>query len=107
MGGRKRLNVGHGAEYTSGFRRRKAPSGATMVCRVHASSGRPPTIPAGWPTQPILHPETTLTVRKLPRNVVLLGGVSLFTDISSEMLYPLVPVFLTTVLGARRWPHWD
>ncbi len=36
----------------------------------------------------------------LSPNVVLLGGVSLFTDISSEMLYPLVPVFLTAVLGA-------
>jgi MFS family permease len=38
--------------------------------------------------------------KKLPRTVVLLGGVSFFTDISSEMLYPLVPVFLTAVLGA-------
>jgi MFS family permease len=37
---------------------------------------------------------------KLPRNVVVLGWVSLFTDISSEMLYPLVPIFLTTVLAA-------
>ncbi len=36
----------------------------------------------------------------IPRNVVLLGWVSLLTDISSEMLYPLVPVFLTTVLNA-------
>jgi MFS family permease len=37
---------------------------------------------------------------KLPRNVFLLGWVSLLTDVSSEMLYPLVPVFLTAVLGA-------
>lgn len=36
----------------------------------------------------------------LSANVFILGGVSLLTDISSEMLYPLVPVFLTTVLGA-------
>lgn len=36
----------------------------------------------------------------LGRNVVLLGIVSLLTDISSEMLYPVVPLFLTTVLGA-------
>ena len=36
----------------------------------------------------------------IPKNVVLLGLVSLCTDISSEMLYPLVPVFLTAVLGA-------
>ncbi|HEY4909740.1 MAG TPA: MFS transporter, partial [Methylomirabilota bacterium] len=34
------------------------------------------------------------------RNVVLLGLTSLLTDISSEMVYPLVPFFLTAVLGA-------
>ena len=34
------------------------------------------------------------------RNVVILGLVSLFTDISSEMIYPLVPLYLTAVLGA-------
>ncbi len=32
-------------------------------------------------------------------NVLFLGLVSLFTDISSEMIYPLLPIFLTTVLG--------
>ncbi|MFV1971812.1 MAG: MFS transporter, partial [Acidimicrobiia bacterium] len=32
--------------------------------------------------------------------VVALGLVSMFTDLSSEMIYPLIPVFLTTVLGA-------
>ncbi len=36
----------------------------------------------------------------LDRNVLLLGVVSLLTDVSSEMIYPLIPVFLTTVLGA-------
>lgn len=36
----------------------------------------------------------------LPRNVVVLSLVSLFTDASSEMIYPLIPVFLATVLGA-------
>ncbi len=36
----------------------------------------------------------------LGRNVVVLGVVSLFTDISSEMLYPVIPLFLTTVLQA-------
>jgi MFS family permease len=36
----------------------------------------------------------------LPANVVVLGVVSLLTDISSEMIYPLLPLFLTTVLGA-------
>jgi len=35
----------------------------------------------------------------LTGNVLILGLVSLFTDISSEMIYPLLPLFLTTVLG--------
>ena len=34
------------------------------------------------------------------RNVFILGLVSLWTDASSEMIYPLVPLFLTQVLGA-------
>lgn len=37
---------------------------------------------------------------RLPRTVVALGVVSLLTDLSSEMIYPLLPVFLSTVLGA-------
>ncbi len=36
----------------------------------------------------------------MSRNVVLLGVVSFFADISSEMVYPLIPLFLTTTLGA-------
>ncbi|MDO8886231.1 MFS transporter [Candidatus Oleimmundimicrobium sp.] len=36
----------------------------------------------------------------IKKNVFVLGLVSLFTDISSEMIYPLVPIFLTSVLGA-------
>ena len=33
-------------------------------------------------------------------NVLILGLVSFFTDVSSEMVYPLLPLFLTGVLGA-------
>jgi MFS family permease len=33
-------------------------------------------------------------------NIILLGITSLLTDISSEMVYPLLPVFLVTTLGA-------
>jgi MFS family permease len=33
-------------------------------------------------------------------NIILLGLTSFFTDISSEMIYPLVPFFLTLKLGA-------
>ncbi|MEW6019626.1 MAG: MFS transporter [Pseudomonadota bacterium] len=34
------------------------------------------------------------------RNVFILGITSLLTDLSSEIVYPLVPLFLTGVLGA-------
>jgi hypothetical protein len=36
----------------------------------------------------------------LPRTVIALGFVSLFMDISSEMIHSLLPVFLVTSLGA-------
>jgi MFS family permease len=39
-------------------------------------------------------------VKRLPLEVYILGVVSLFTDIASEMVYPLLPLFLTGVLGA-------
>lgn len=38
--------------------------------------------------------------RRLPRNVRALALVSFFTDASSEIIYPLLPLFLTSVLGA-------
>src|ERR1043166_8236564 len=38
--------------------------------------------------------------RRLPRNVVAIGLVSLLNDASSEIIYPLLPVFLTIGLGA-------
>lgn len=37
---------------------------------------------------------------RLPRAIVALGLVSLFMDVSSEMIHGLLPVFLTTTLGA-------
>ena len=37
---------------------------------------------------------------KIPKNVIWLGFVSLFNDIASEMIYPIIPLFLTAVLGA-------
>ncbi|MBI5394462.1 MAG: MFS transporter [Verrucomicrobia bacterium] len=36
---------------------------------------------------------------RFPRNVWALGWTSFFTDISTEIIYPLLPVFLTTTLG--------
>jgi MFS family permease len=40
-----------------------------------------------------------VTTKKLPVAVVLLGLVSFFTDVSSEMIVPLLPAFITGVLG--------
>lgn len=37
---------------------------------------------------------------RLGRNVLALTAVSFFTDVSSEMIYPLLPLFLTGTLGA-------
>ena len=38
--------------------------------------------------------------KNIPRQVIILGLVSLFTDMASEMLYPITPIFLTAVLGS-------
>lgn len=37
---------------------------------------------------------------RIPRNVAAMGAVSLLTDASSEMVYWVLPLFLTQVLGA-------
>jgi len=36
----------------------------------------------------------------ISRNVFVMGLVSFFNDVTSEMIYPIVPIFLTAVLGA-------
>ncbi|RMH34121.1 MAG: MFS transporter [Nitrospirae bacterium] len=41
-------------------------------------------------------------VARLPRTVWIVGWVSLCMDISSEMIYPLVPMFLAAELGASK-----
>lgn len=38
--------------------------------------------------------------KKPPFTVVVLGFVSFFNDLASEMIYPIIPIFLTTVLHA-------
>ena len=40
------------------------------------------------------------TARKGVRNIIILGLVSCFADISSEMVYPLIPLYLTAAFGA-------
>jgi MFS family permease len=36
----------------------------------------------------------------ISKNVFVLGLVSFFNDVASEMIYPIIPIFLTSVLGA-------
>ena len=45
-------------------------------------------------------PEPDSPVPGVKRPVFVLGIVSFLTDVSSEMVYPLVPLFLTSTLGA-------
>ncbi|HDM67211.1 MAG TPA: MFS transporter, partial [Thermoplasmatales archaeon] len=40
-------------------------------------------------------------LKGLSINIVILGLVSLLTDLSSQMVFPLLPLFLTTVLNAN------
>ena len=39
-------------------------------------------------------------LRGLPRSVWLLGAISLLNDSASEMIYPLLPLFIVGTLGA-------
>jgi len=41
-----------------------------------------------------------LSYRTLPRSIWVLGFVSMFMDISSELVHSLLPIFMTSVLGA-------
>jgi len=39
---------------------------------------------------------------RIPRNVWVAGWVSFFMDVSSEMVYPLVPLFLSSTFGTNK-----
>lgn len=49
---------------------------------------------------PLPHPAPRRGLRALPRSIWGLALTSLFMDISSEMIHSLLPLFLSTVLGA-------
>ena len=53
---------------------------------------------SGW--QPPFFPASIAPAAALVFNIILLGLTSLLTDIASEMVYPLIPFFLTVRLGA-------
>ncbi len=56
------------------------------------------------PSSPPNHPESTPSsrgiYRMLPRSIWALGFVSLLMDTSSELVHSLLPILMTTVLGA-------
>ena len=64
------------------------PDGAPPGSAGDAASGGPPAEPAGH------------GLPGLPRNVVALGFVSLLTDVSTEMILPVLPLFVVGVLKA-------
>src|SRR5580698_7946046 len=45
-------------------------------------------------------------LKRLPQAVWRLGWVSLFTDVATEMSYPLLPAFLATMGAAGQWLGW-
>ena len=45
-------------------------------------------------------PRSLFRWREIPGSVWALGLVSLFMDLSSEMIHALLPLYLVTVLGA-------
>ena len=51
-------------------------------------------------SQGTVPPEARSSLARLPGGIWALGFVSLFMDISSEMIHGLLPVFLNSVLGA-------
>lgn len=57
---------------------------------------------SGHPGSDIASPdlEPDSPIPGIKRNVFILGITSFLTDLSSEIVYPLVPLFLTSVLGA-------
>ncbi len=70
--------------------------------RLHRRGARGRDLTA-WPPRP--HPATrrTLAAGGLHRNVWVASATSFLTDVSSEMLQNVLPLFLANVLGVRTW----
>lgn len=52
------------------------------------------------PVTVVRSPQSRTTLRSLPPGIWALGAVSLLMDASSELVHSLLPVFMTSVLGA-------
>jgi hypothetical protein len=55
----------------------------------------------GW--EPKTRGEQMGAKRRIPKEIWVLGFVSLLMDVSSEMVHSLLPVFLVSVIGASVW----
>src|ERR1700729_378001 len=55
--------------------------------------------PSSPTTMPMADPSDSQAWKLLPRSIWALGMVSLFMDVSSEMIHGLLPVFVTGTLG--------
>ena len=69
--------------------------------RACCGAGVPPAPQLFWQALMDAEPVTKdrAAARRLPRNVKVLGWASLLNDVAGEMVYPLLPKFLFTVLG--------
>src|SRR5688500_3920363 len=99
-----------------------ATSGSSAVDRATGSSTAPPSESSRrkwcstvsrrmrglpWPAKRAMsdeastdRPSSPKRPATIPRQVWFLGWTSLFTDAATEMIYPLLPVYLSRVLGA-------
>jgi len=46
------------------------------------------------------HKQSLGTIEGLSRSAIIIGFVSLLSDVSGEMIYPILPLFLTETLHA-------
>jgi MFS family permease len=61
----------------------------------------PETRPESEPAQPLAETQLSNQEKKSGfRNILLIGLTSLFMDASTEMVYPLIPLYLVTAFGA-------
>lgn len=76
------------------------PTGSDLADTSDADNQEKETPPIAILSQSAPAPAPAPVRVRLNRTVIALGVVSLFTDMSSEMAYTQVPLFLTSVLGA-------
>jgi nitrate/nitrite transporter NarK len=86
------------------MRREAADVGGTIAIRATASGGDSTDVVimpgrAERPGRPVIV-HAAKDTSWLTRNVWVLSAVSFLQDTASELLYPLLPIYLTTVLGA-------